>query len=69
MVEHVKLNIAIELYAEKIDSIYTLLESTNDESLKKQYEQELVLALEDKEKALNGDAEAINKILNERGVK
>ena len=68
MVEHVKLNIAIEICAEKINNIYTLLESTNDELLKKSYEQELVLALEEKELALNGNAEVINKILNERGV-
>ena len=66
MVEHVKLEIAIQLCAEKIDSIYTLLESTEDEVLRKKYEQELIMAFQEKERVFNGEADIINRILEER---
>ena len=69
MVEHVKLEIAIQICAEKINDIYSKIDETNDEGLRSFYEQELVLAFHEKDRIFNGEIAAINKILNERGAK
>lgn len=66
MVDHVKLEIAIQLVAEKIANIYKKIDNTNDETLKSQYNDELEIAYDEKERVARGELETINKILNER---
>lgn len=69
MVEHVKLEIAIQICAEKINDIYSKIDETNDEQLKRAYENELAIAYNERERVYNGEIAVIDKILNERGNK
>ena len=66
MENHVKLEIAIQLIAEKIAGILKLIDSAESEELLAQYNEELELAFVEKERIALGDIEAINKILEER---
>lgn len=67
MVEHVKLEIAIQICAEKINDIYAKIDATDDVLLKKQYEEELKVAYDENKRVFNGEISVINKILKERG--
>jgi len=69
MVEHVKLEIAIQICAEKINDIYDKIDATTDPNLRAYYEQELMIAFDEKDRVFNGEVAVINKILNERGNK
>lgn len=66
MVDHVKLEIAIQLVAEKIAEIYKKIDSANDEKLIAEYNSELENAYDEKEKVARGELDTINKILSER---
>lgn len=67
MVNHVKLEIAIQIAAEKISELYKKLENAIDENQKIAIQSELDEAFEEKEMVAAGNADAIEKILNERG--
>ncbi|MBQ8425388.1 MAG: hypothetical protein IJX17_05150 [Clostridia bacterium] len=69
MVEHVKLEIAIQICAEKINDIFEKIDATDDDYLRRVYEQELILAFDEKNRVFNGEVSVINKVLNERGGK
>lgn len=69
MVNHVKLEIAIQICAENIADIQNKLNATNDENLRHSLEIELANAFEEKEKVASGDLIVINKLLTERGNK
>ena len=69
MVEHVKLEIAIQICAEKINDIYDKIDAANDDYSRRVYEQELILAFDEKDRVFNGEVAVINKILKERGGK
>ena len=49
MVEHVKLEIAIQICAEKINDIFEKIDATDDDYLRRVYEQELILAFDEKD--------------------
>ncbi len=66
MVDHVKLEIAIQLVAEKIADLYRIIEDTNDPSMKLAYEKQLEVAFDEKERVARGEIEAIEKIIRER---
>lgn len=69
MVNHVKLEIAIQICAENIADIQNKLNATNDENLRHSLEIELANAFDEKEKVASGDLTVINKLLTERGNK
>lgn len=69
MVNHVKLEIAIQICAENIADIQNELSNAKDENLKHELEKRLTLAFEEKRKVSGGDLDVINKLLSERGGK
>ena len=69
MVNHVKLEIAIQICAENIADIQNELSSTTDENLRYTLEKKLAQAFDEKQKVASGDLVVINKLLTERGNK
>lgn len=69
MVNHVKLEIAIQICAENIADIQNELNSTTDENLRYALEKKLAQAFDEKQKVASGDLVVINKLLTERGNK
>lgn len=69
MVNHVKLEIAIQICAENIADIQNELNSTTDENLRYTLEKKLAQAFDEKQKVSSGDLVVINKLLTERGNK
>ena len=69
MVNHVKLEIAIQICAENIADIQNELNSTTDENLRYTLEKKLAQAFDEKQKVASGDLDVINKLLTERGNK
>ena len=66
MVDNVKLEIAIQLVAEKIAGIYEEIDKTKDKTVLERLNAKLDLAFVEKEKVAHGDLEIINKIISER---
>ena len=66
MIDHVKLEIAIQLVAEKISNLNKLISKTKDESLLSQYKNELKLAFDERDRVAHGEIRVVEKILKER---
>lgn len=64
MVNHVKLEIAIQIVAEKISDLYKLRDEATTEEEINNYNNKLALAFEARDKVALGDLTVINKILN-----
>ena len=69
MVGHVKLEIAVQIVAEKIADIYKKIENAKDETELNNYQNELAIALNERDRVSAGEIEFIEKILSERGKK
>ncbi len=69
MVENVKLEIAIQLVAEKIADLYYKIENSSSLSERQALEENLALAFDEKEKVALGDHVVIEKIISERSGK
>ena len=70
MKNHVKLEIAIQIIAERIAKFYDLRNKTNDQSTINEINKQLEGLYEQKEKVALGDLKVINEILNvEDGIK
>lgn len=67
MKNHVKLEIAIQIIAEKIADLYTLRSQAKTQEEVNQINQKLVEAYEKKEGIALGNLELINEILNVEG--
>ena len=66
MVNHVKLEIAIQIAAENIGEIYKKIENNTDPAMQQTYERELAIAFDEKERVARGEIQVIEKLLNER---
>lgn len=66
MIDHVKLEIAIQLVAEKISNLNKLISSTKDESLLSQYKKDLKLAFDERDRVAHGEIRVVERILKER---
>ena len=66
MVNHVKLEIAIQIVAEKISDIYQKIEQTKNSAELEIYKRELIVAYDERDKVAVGDYETIEKVLKER---
>lgn len=66
MIDHVKLEIAIQLVAEKISNLNKLISKTKDEPLLSQYKNELKLAFDERDRVAHGEIRVVEKILKER---
>lgn len=66
MVNHVKLEIAIQIITEKIANIYKKLDLAKTKNELEVYNQELEEALLEKELIFNGNMKAINYVLNSK---
>ena len=66
MIDHVKLEIAIQLVAEKISNLNKLIANTKDDSLLSQYKNELQLAFDERDRVAHGEIRVDEKILKER---
>lgn len=64
MKNHVKLEIAIQIIAEKIANLYALRNKTRSQAKINDINQQLVVAYEQKERVALGDLQLINEILN-----
>ena len=69
MVNHVKLEIAIQIVAEKISDIYQKIEQTQNSAELEKYKRELIVAYDERDKVAVGDFETIEKVLKERSSK
>lgn len=69
MVNHVKLEIAIQLIAEKIADIYEKKKQANSPEELQIVEKKLEEAYDEKEHIAHGELKFINKIIKERGKK
>lgn len=69
MVGHVKLEIAIQIVAEKIADIYQKIENTMDYNQIANLQVELKNAFDERDRVARGEIVAIEKILKERGSK
>lgn len=69
MVGHVKLEIAIQIVAEKIADIYQKIENTMDYNQMANLQVELKNAFDERDRVARGEIVAIEKILKERGSK
>ena len=63
MKNHVKLEIAIQIMAEKIANLYALRKKTKSQSKINEINQQLVMAYEQKERVSLGDLILIDEIL------
>ena len=66
MIDHVKLEIAIQLVAEKISNLNKLISKTKDKSLLSRYKEELKLAFDERDRVAHGEIRVVERILNER---
>lgn len=69
MVNHVKLEIAIQLIAEKIADLYAEKANAKTSDELQEVNQKIEQAYEEKEHIAHAELKAINKILKERGKK
>ncbi len=67
MVNHVKLEIAIQIVAEKISDLYRLRDEASTEEEINEYNNKLALAFEERDKVALGDLTVIDRILNKEG--
>ena len=69
MVGHVKLEIAVQIVAEKIDDVYRKIELANSEAELEKLQVELARVFDERDRVSAGEIEVIERILSERGKK
>ena len=69
MIDHVKLEIAIQLVAEKIADLNRLIANTNDQSLLSKYKINLKIEFEERDRVAHGEIRVVERILKERNDK
>ena len=69
MVNHVKLEIAVQIVAEKLAEVYRKIEQAKNEIELEKYQEELAIVFDERDRVSAGEIEVIERILSERGKK